>query len=307
VITCAELHAANGRELFDDLLLLEPYGMGNPAPKLLIRNCEFKNIKNKNIQDFKKRTVQYIRTTFELIDQTNSQGFPGMWWGHYEHEIPRVNCDAIVELDFNSFEKRFEVRLIEVRPAATDRQSNGRDRQDTLQIIDFRQVDSNQPELANLAEMIQVQECPSEWGELRSYSRQAMLTRSKLALNYQSTNLASSQEVFEQLIGIAKYLVSTSKEIELDRWRSQLKIGDRTLKLGLDALVQLGFEISLQPDSNRIKLTLSEQQRPADLDLFTLVSVREFLAAIEEERFNRDYFLSVPVYAIESNLSVTNS
>jgi single-stranded-DNA-specific exonuclease len=307
MITCAELHAANGRELFDDLLLLEPYGMGNPAPKLLIRNCEFKNIKNKNIQDFKKRTVQYIRTTFELIDQTNSQGFPGMWWGHYEHEIPRVNCDAIVELDFNSFEKRFEVRLIEVRPAATDRQSNGRDRQDTLQIIDFRQVDSNQPELANLAEMIQVQECPSEWGELRSYSRQAMLTRSKLALNYQSTNLASSQEVFEQLIGIAKYLVSTSKEIELDRWRSQLKIGDRTLKLGLDALVQLGFEISLQPDSNRIKLTSSEQQRHADLDLFTLVSVREFLAAIEEERFNRNYFLNVPVYAIESNLSVTNS
>jgi single-stranded-DNA-specific exonuclease len=102
IVTVADLQVNNGRELFEDLLLLEPYGMGNPVPKLLIENCQFKDIKNKNIQDFKGKTVQYIRTKFELVDRTSSKGFPGLWWGHYEHEIPRVNCDAIVELDFNS-------------------------------------------------------------------------------------------------------------------------------------------------------------------------------------------------------------
>ena len=61
-----------------------------------------------------------------------------MWWGHYEYEIPRVNCDAIVELDFNSYEKRFEVRLVEVRPAVIDRQHQINTRPAALKILDFR-------------------------------------------------------------------------------------------------------------------------------------------------------------------------
>jgi single-stranded-DNA-specific exonuclease len=78
IITCAELQANSGRELFEDLLLLEPYGMGNPVPKLLIKNCQFTDIKNKNIKDFKGNTVQYIRTQFELVDERVApRVFPG--------------------------------------------------------------------------------------------------------------------------------------------------------------------------------------------------------------------------------------
>ncbi len=297
IITCVELNVSSGRELFEDLLLLEPYGMGNPVPKLLIRNCQFKDIKNKNIQDFKGNSVQYIRTKFELFDDTSLKGFPGIWWGHYEHEIPRVNCDAIVELDFNSYEKRFEVRLVEVRPAVANSQPHLNGSQPKLEILDFRH-DSIDPKLIDLDSIIWVKQCPSEWSELQAHCRTALKTNSRLALDYQSTNLASSREILQQLIGIAKYMANMSEEVELERLKSRLNIGDRSLRLGLDALVELGFQVSLETGSNLVTIQLLEQHRSQDVDLYALVTVQKFFAAIEEEQFKRNYFLQVPVYAI---------
>ncbi len=311
IVTVADLHAASGRELFEDLLLLEPYGMGNPVPKLLIKNCQFKDVKNKNIQDFKGKTVQYIRTKFELVDRTSSKGFPGLWWGHYEHEIPRVNCDAIVELDFNSYDKRFEVRLVEVRPAALakpldqridNQAANFSDRQYALEILDFRHK-SVDIESDSVEPIIWVKQCPSDWDELQCYCQQAIQTQSKLALNYQSIDLASSREILERLIGIAKYLVQVNESVNLYRLRSRLNISDRSIKLGLDALIEIGFDVSLQNQNNLLTISQSHRSEPNSVDLLSLTTVREFLAAIEEEQFKRNYFLQVPVYAISSTIA----
>jgi single-stranded-DNA-specific exonuclease len=317
VVTVADLNAGSGRELFEDLLLLEPYGMGNPVPKLLIKNCFFKDIKNRNIQDFKGKTVQYIRTKFGLIDPTSSNGFPGIWWGHYEHELPRVACDAIVELDFNSYDKRFEVRLVEVRPAAIvsvisshrQVQPNAldshaerlRQRQQPLQILDFRHETIDRS-ANNLEPIIWVNECPSDWNQLHTYCRKAMLTKSKLALNYQSTNLATSREICQQLIGAGKYLATSNQSIDLARFSAKLNISDRSLRLGLDVLVEIGFEVSLQSESNILEIGSSDRvKNRSESDLYSLFIVRQFLAAIDEEQFKRNYFLQVPVYAIESS------
>ena len=309
VVTVADLWVGSGQDLFEDLLLLEPYGMGNPAPKLLIKNCKFKDVKNKNIQDFKGKTVQYIRTKFELIDASSPKGFPGIWWGHYEHEIPRVTCDAIVELDYNSYEKRLEVRLIEVRPAAIVdnihdlfRQPNLANRQATLEIIDFRHTPVD---IAVDAEaIVWIKKCPSNWSELQVYCQIAARSTGKLALNYQSTNLASSREIFEQLVGIAKYLANTQEAIDLERLRLRLDLRDRAIRLGLDALVEVGFQVSLQEKTHLLKVALSQSQVDRDVDLYSLFTVQKFFAAIEEEQFNRNYFLQVPTYAIQASLSV---
>jgi single-stranded-DNA-specific exonuclease len=320
VVTVADLNAGSGRELFEDLLLLEPYGMGNPVPKLLIKNCFFKDVKNRNIQDFKGKTVQYIRTKFTLIDPTSANGFPGIWWGHYEHELPRVACDAIVELDFNSYDKKFEVRLVEVRPAAVasndlDRrrqvQPNVIDHQQPLQVLDFRQTPSvsgaseNEHRMAIESEpIIWVDECPSDWSQLHTYCRKAKLTKSKLALNYQSVNLLTSREILPQLIGIGKYLATSQESVDLARLTAKLNISDRSLRLGLDALLEIGFEVSLQSETHLLKIDSGDRlQNLASTDLYSLLTVRQFLAAIDEERFKRNYFLQVPVYAIESSLS----
>jgi single-stranded-DNA-specific exonuclease len=294
VITCAELQANSGRELFEDLLLLEPYGMGNPVPKLLIKNCQFQDIKNRNIKDFKGNTIQYIRTQFELVDDSSSQGFPGIWWGHYDHEIPRVNCDVIVELDFNSYAKRFEVRLVEVRPAMVNSKSTAR--QQALEILDFRPAAAD-PDQINLGAITWVQQCPHNWAELQFSCRQAVQLNNKLALNYQTTDLGTNRAILEQLVGIAKYLATAGIEVNLDRLQSQLNISDRSVRLGLDALIEIGFQVFLNMETQM--LTAAELQTPsATVDLTDLVSVNKFFAAIDEERFNRNYFLQVPAYAI---------
>jgi single-stranded-DNA-specific exonuclease len=294
VITCADLHRADGRELFEDLLLLEPYGMGNPVPKLLINNCTFKEVKNKNIRDRNGNKVQYIKTEFKLIDKTNQTGFPGIWWGHYDYEIPLVNCDAIVELDFNSYQKRWEVRLIEVRPAAVEHQPVV-DRQYSVKVLDFRRdlIDTKSTESDPI---IWVEQCPKSWTQLQSYYRQAALTNSHLALNYAATDLPSSREIFQQLVGIAKYLASRQEGVSLDKLTSKLNIGDRALQIGLNALREIGFQVSKGETATDLRIEFSDRVTNHEVDLYSLPLVQKFLAAIEEEQFNQNYFLQVPTY-----------
>src|SRR6476469_8277531 len=66
VVTVAEL----GKTLFRELKLLEPCGMGNPVPKLLIQNCWFERAWHRNLQDWQGRKVQYIKTEFLLRDDS---------------------------------------------------------------------------------------------------------------------------------------------------------------------------------------------------------------------------------------------
>ena len=227
-------------------------------------------------------------------------------WGHYEHEIPRVTCDAIVELDFNSYEKKFEVRLIEVRPAAIvstisqlkQIQPNFSNRQ-SLEVLDFRQGSVDRD--SDLGAITWVKKCPSSWSELQVYCQRAMRSSGKLALDYQSTNLASGREIFEQLVGIAKYLANTHDPIDLMRLGLRLDIEEQAVRLGLDAVVEIGFEVSLQQQTNLITVARSSVAIERDTDLYSLPTAQKFFAAIDEEQFNRSYFLQVPTYAIQSS------
>ena len=74
-----------GKELFAELKLLEPCGMGNPVPKLFIQNCWFENGWHRNQQDWKGKKVQYIKTEFFIRDDSSRGKFPGVWWGHYKY------------------------------------------------------------------------------------------------------------------------------------------------------------------------------------------------------------------------------
>jgi single-stranded-DNA-specific exonuclease len=101
------------RELFNEFAKLEPYGMGNPYPKLLIRDCRFLEVSHKNIRNYKKEKVEYIKTEFILSDRDDHQ-IRGDWWGHYSYEIPDTICDVVVELVSNANSKSYNVRLIDI-------------------------------------------------------------------------------------------------------------------------------------------------------------------------------------------------
>lgn len=104
-----------GQSLFRQLKGLEPYGIGNPVPRLLIRDSWFETVTHRKLKDARGQSVGFIKTEFELWDETSDQGFPGEWWGHYRDELPPGRYDVVVELDHNRY-KGYHVKLIDLRP-----------------------------------------------------------------------------------------------------------------------------------------------------------------------------------------------
>lgn len=123
-VTVAALSQDSGRDLFQELKLLEPCGMGNPVPKLLIQNCWFENVWHQKLKDRMGGKVGYIKASFFLCDESIEGNpklrFPGLWWGHYKEDLPPGRWDVIAELDYNSHpkSKRYEIRLIDIRPSS---------------------------------------------------------------------------------------------------------------------------------------------------------------------------------------------
>ncbi len=293
VVTVADL----GQDLFDELRQLEPYGMGNPIPKLLIENCWFKNAWNKNIQDRRGKKIQYIKTTFNIWDDTSSQGFPGLWWGHYKDEIPVTGkCNAIAELDFNTFSKRYEIRLIALSSVAENSLWNS-DLELNHQLIDRR---SNPIELDNLTIPLEqaqlLQNCPESWSVLRHQYQQAKSGDRSLVLAYEPELTADAIAIWQQLVGIIKYLVRTQKPVTKLAIRTKLNLSDRSFYLGLKALYQFGFQHQIEEDKYRFSPTENIQKIEPQLAL------NNFLSAVKEEKFQQQYFHQVPLPTITQQL-----
>jgi len=113
-LTVAEL----GQQLFRELKQLEPYGMGNPAPKLLVKDCQFTHKFNANIKSRKGLKLQYLKSEFFLEDQTGS--IKGHWWDRAIDQIPDRPCDVVLELVDNPDKKEYEVRIIDIYAELAD-------------------------------------------------------------------------------------------------------------------------------------------------------------------------------------------
>ena len=330
-ISIAEL----GKQLFQELKLLEPCGMGNPAPKLLIENCWFKNIYNRNIKDSQGKEVKYIKTSFELWDESSDAGFAGIWWGHYRDEVPEGRCDATVELDFNTYTSDYEVRLISVHSRTEAGKINSPTKIDW--ILDWRNKNNDQELLAvstnlesqisadNLADnsgmldrenSIILKECPASWDELRVWFRQAQQKQQKLAIAYTLPPMVAPQQICQQLIGIAKYLSRTNKPVTRQQLRQKLGISDTSLQLGFTTLKHLGFKVNYrdrafyitkQPETREIGDYTSKPLFSSPSTQFLVpnspIAARyaaQFLAAVSEEQFRRKYFCEVSLSTILS-------
>jgi single-stranded-DNA-specific exonuclease len=291
VVTVAELGAA----LFDEIRLLEPCGMGNPAPKLLVRNCRLENAWNTNIKDITGKGVRYIKTDLTIADHSQSAGFPAVWWGHYVEEVPTVPCDVVVELDYNNYKKRHEVRLLEFQPTAVAESSDPVQ----PQILDFRRGLSIE-ELPLLDEVHWVRSSPRSWDELMTAYEVASSTHHKLALCYAAPTAPNAIAVLQKLIGLAKFLARTDLPMGINELRIKLEISAGSTRQALDCLDAIGFEVSIFPIRQEFGITGS----PApDLDLSQVPMVQTFLAAVAEDFFVAKYFWQVPVSLIESMAS----
>ncbi|MGC9503422.1 single-stranded-DNA-specific exonuclease RecJ [Baaleninema sp.] len=285
-VTVAEL----GRDLFKELKHLEPCGMGNPVPQLLIRDCWFEEVWNKNLRDSTGKTVKYIQTFFKIWDETAESGFHGVWWGHYQDEIPKGRCDAVVVLDVNTYEKRYEVRLIDVR-SALERQAAEIVGKPKFRLLDWRvksEIPQPHPPL--------LETCPSSWEQLERWFRQVrqeLGATGELALAYSEPEPVSPEEIFMELLGVAKYLNRTGKRVEIYKIRDKLALSDRTLSLGFLALQELGFQTQLRQDTVQIKHSQVLEKNSEDKP-----SIDRFLEAVCEEQFRCSYFTKASISTI---------
>ncbi|MFY7806453.1 MAG: single-stranded-DNA-specific exonuclease RecJ [Limnoraphis robusta] len=298
VCTVSEL----GVDLFQELKLLEPCGMGNPVPHILIENCWFNNPWHQNEKDFKGQKISYIKTTFELWDESVEIGFPGVWWGHYKDEVPPGRCDAVVELDYNMFKKRYEVRLLEVRPTTVEDSVSQPISLKIDAIIDWRNGNQN-PFQENVFQDIKpliIEDCPTSWDDLRVWFRRLVHPQHQLILAYQTEPAISPMEIWEKLIGIAKYLSRTGESVTRKKLHKMLTIGDTTLMWGFESLRQLGFKI--EHHNREFYMSLAENKETTEAEKLAKFSdfIDKFFAAIQEERFRRQYFCEVPLSTIQA-------
>ena len=297
VVSVAEL----GKTLFRELKLLEPCGMGNPVPKLLIQDCWFERSWHRNIQDWQGRKVQYIKTEFVLRDDSTMVGFPGVWWGHYKEELPSGRCDVVVELDFNTYENRqrgqkphYEVRLLEVFPA-TDATLRSRIPQPVDWLLDWRgDLKLFTPD----TETLWVTQCPASWGELQAWFRRAIQEGQRLAIAYPPPNLVAPTQIWQQLIGIAKYLSRTGRSATRNQLHEKLGIGDCSLQLGFQALQFLGFAVTYAEQGFRVEFQAKAD--PTSVEMQVTEAVQQFLGVVQEEQFRRQYFYRVPLSTLEA-------
>lgn len=305
--------AALGKELFQALKLLEPCGMGNPVPRLFLQNCWFEQVRNQNIKDWKGGKVRYIKTEFELWDDSTENGFPGLWWEHYQDEVPKGRCDAIVELDFNAHQKRYEIRLISVRPSETATQSTSS--LEETWILDWRGLNGaaskeEEPQRRRDAENaptaysspLILYQCPTSWADLQVWFRRAVQEKRSLAIAYPMPSHTAPHEIWQQLVGIAKYLNRTGQTATRTQLLDKLGIGDRSLKLGFQTLAYLGF--ALRHADHAFQITWQEPPSQLSSEQLT-AAVEQFTIAVNEEQFRRQYFYQVPLATLQAIVAQT--
>ncbi|BAZ38461.1 single-stranded-DNA-specific exonuclease RecJ [Calothrix sp. NIES-4101] len=305
-----------GKELFLEFKLLEPCGMGNPAPKLFIQNCWFENAWHRNQEDAKGKKIQYIKTEFDIRDESTKSPFPGIWWGHYKDELPIGRCDCIAELDFNSFKKRYEIRLIAVRPAQSLIENgvnldftNSPDGNSKF-ALDWRYLSDLSSNLSNVSvdeissnsTAIPVREIPISWDEIRIWLKRSRHQNKPLALAWKKPEHQAPQDIWLHLAGFAKYLLRTEQAVSRVQLREKIGIGDQPLHLGLKALRCLGIKAMLSdravsPQEYRFLVFVEDLDYQTNLEQAES-SLQQFLAAVKEEQFQRDYFATVPLSTI---------
>ncbi|MEH2166297.1 MAG: single-stranded-DNA-specific exonuclease RecJ [Nostoc sp.] len=299
-VTVADL----GKELFLELKLLEPCGMGNPVPKLLIQNCWFENSWHRNQQDWQGKKVQYIKAEFDIRDDSTRSAFPGLWWGHYKDELPIGRCDCIAELDYNTFKKRYEIRLIAVRSSANSALNTQQWLNAPLSLTPFILDLRNQEHsaLSTQHSALIIEDCPTNWDDLRIWLRRCLaISRStsglenqqQLAIAWSKPNHQPPNQIWLTLVGIAKYLSRTNQLVTRGQLLEKIGISDQTLIVGIKALKYLGFTVQRQDRSLQITWHPSDSaENLAD------EAVARFLAAVREEQFQQQYFAEVPLSTI---------
>lgn len=284
-VTVAEL----GEELYKALRFIEPCGIRNPVPCLILRNVQFDDLITSNIKDSKQQRISYLQTQFKLYDNTKQNSISGSWSGHSQDDIPKGLCDAIVYLENNVQERRYEVRLVECSPVSPIIIETSK-----VAILDWRTES-----VKSAQNVIRLTQCPSDWITLQIAFRRAIATQQPLALDYR----LPIQNNWCQLIGIAKYLARTGEHISPQHYCDRLVVSATTFQIGLEILRDLGFKITNQQDGLQISRATDNPPEIAELT----AAESSWSIRVREERFRQRYFVQVSLSIVQAFLNQDSS
>ena len=272
-VTVAEL----GKDLFKALKLLEPYGMGNPVPRLLLRQVQIENLWEDALKDKRGGKQRYYKLSFDIRDPATQATFPGHWWGHRRGDLPEGRYDSVVELDVNTVKKRYEARLIDIRSAEITGEP--------LAISQAREwiVDQRDTPTPTAPPPVMAT-CPTDWSDFSAYRP----ADSPLTLAYPPPDPTAPEKVWQQWVGMAKYLARTGETRALLDLRDKLGICDRTLQVGLQCLGALGFQLQTEDG----QLSVAQKSEGISPERYEPIA-QLFLEAVREEQFRQRYFYEV--------------
>jgi single-stranded-DNA-specific exonuclease len=282
------------KDLFNEFKQLEPFGMGNPYPKLLVRNCIFSEVSNANIRTAKGQKVEYIKTEFTLSDRFGNQ-IHGDWWGHYSYELPDTACDVVIELVDNAFRRRYDVRLLDFHAQSAPLSAEGstlvtaiKDPHINLKIIHWHGRDTIHLDQSLSATICD--RCPQSWQDLNTIIDLAHQANQSLALVYPDPQQINGAIAWQTLVGIAKYLSRTGKEIKRSQLITKLGIADQdVLQIGFDELQQYGYVVNAIADSSdALDVTIRISSIPSTDD--GSAPAKQFIQAANELAFQQQFF-----------------
>lgn len=293
VITIAEL----GKNLRHELRLIEPSSIDNPNPKLLIKNCYFKDIEHKN-QSYKKqgKEGEYIKTFFTIYDKKSPNiDFKGIWLGHYANEInPDFAYDVVVELDFDFANKEHYVRIIDLK--FSQENSNFYSTIKSVpSIIDHR----SQIPLSDVNDYpnILLDKCPFQWQEITHNYQNAVTNRKNLVLAYNHNDQINSEELWHKFIAIIKYLIKHNKSREIENLLTEIGISELALKYTLEFIEKIGIVYEIIENKIIFKQICSTFLP----EIYQQVK-RQFEDIIKQENLQKSYFHQVPIEIIQKEI-----
>ncbi|AUC60698.1 single-stranded-DNA-specific exonuclease RecJ [Cyanobacterium sp. HL-69] len=233
------------QELFKELKLIEPCGMGNSAPKYLVKNCWFTDVRNKNISSKKKnKTIKYLVTSFKLCDSSKPDGIFGSWWGHSSSEIlSNQNYDVVIEFDYNKFNKQYEPRIVDIKTSHSELNLNVSESPTVKNNIVLK-TNNNSETLFN-----------------KDFHKQKWIN----------------------FLGIVKYLINHQQSIDITIFQEKVAMGDRTLEYSLRTIEHLGFIHTIENNNiyfSSIKTTINEKEYLKNLQKTIAIIKEEYLQTL---------------------------
>ena len=147
-----------------------------------------------------------------------------------------------------------------------------------------------------MASAILQNKCPIEWNEIQQKYHHALKKERKLVLNYYQSEAEAAERIWQQLIGIVKYLVRTEKTASKQQIIEKLDISDRSFILGLQALQAIGF--NYRQTKQNYQFTFSDNKIINEAQ----TAINNFLFTVAEEQFQKLYFTRVPLSVITNHI-----